>query len=264
MKRYYVYLTINLINNKKYIGEHYGELDDDYLGSGTLIQRAINKYGRENFKKEILYISQTQEENFQKEKEFIKAFNACKDSNFYNIHEGGSGGNTIAGWTEEQKRQYSELLSKKYSGEGNPRYGVHLTEETKRKISQNKDTSYMKTEEYRKNMSKAISGEKNGMYGKHHTEESKLKMSINSKGKVSGTKNGMYGKKGDNAINGKKIAMYDKDHNLIKVFNAKTAVLNFLGLKGHTQLDKAIKEKTLYKGYYWENYSVETNTEEQR
>ena len=96
----------------------------------------------------------------------------------------------------------------------------------------------------------------------YFSEESKLKMSINSKGKVSGTKNGMYGKKGDNAINGKKIAMYDKDHNLIKVFNAKTAVLNFLGLKGHTQLDKAIKEKTLYKEYYWENYSVETNTEE--
>lgn len=82
-------------------------------------------------------------------------------------------------------------------------------------------------------MSKAVSGEKNGMYGKHHTEESKKKMSINSRGKTAGEKNGMYGKKGNNAINGKKIAMYDEKHHLIKVFNAKTAVLEFLGMKGH-------------------------------
>ena len=38
MKQYYIYLTINLINGKKYIGKHYGELDDSYLGSGTILQ----------------------------------------------------------------------------------------------------------------------------------------------------------------------------------------------------------------------------------
>ena len=54
---------------------------------------------------------------------------------------------------------------------------------------------------------------------------------------------------------GKKINMYDENHILIKTFNAKTAALDFLGLKGHVGLDKAIKEKTLYKGYFW---SVET------
>ena len=63
------------------------------------------------------------------------------------------------------------------------------------------------------------------MYGKKHTKESKQKMSINSKGKTSGEKNGMYGKSGDKAINGKKIEMYDENYNLIKIFNAKTAVL---------------------------------------
>lgn len=93
------------------------------------------------------------------------------------------------------------------------------------------------------------------MYGKHHTEESKRLMSINSKGKNIGSKNGMYGKSKNNALNGKKVYMYDKNYNLIKIFNAKTAVLEFLNMKGHTGLDKAIKEKTLYKGFYW---SVET------
>lgn len=146
-------------------------------------------------------------------------------------------------------------MSEKYKGEKNPRYGVHLTEETKNKIRQNRNTDYMQTEEYKKIMSEAVKGEKNGMYGKHHTEEAKQKMSEHSKGKTSGEKNGMYGKKGDNAINGKHVNMYDKDHQLIRVFNSKTAVLEFLGLKGHTQLDRAIKDSTLYKGYYW---SVET------
>ena len=113
----------------------------------------------------------------------------------------------------------------------------------------------MQTDEYRNNMSKAVSGCKNGMYGKHHTKESKKLMSEHSKGKTSGEKNGMYGKSKDNAINGKKINMYDENHILIKTFNAKTAALDFLGLKGHVGLDKAIKEKTLYKGYFW---SVET------
>lgn len=133
-------------------------------------------------------------------------------------------------------------------------YGKHHTEETKQKIRENRDTSYMQTEEYRKNMSKAVSGSKNGMYGKHHSEESKQKMSQNSIGKTAGEKNGMYGKTGNNALNGKKVAMYDFNMQLIQVFNAKTAVLAFLGLKGHAGLDKAIKEGTLYKGYFWKNY----------
>ena len=213
------------------------------------------KYGKNNFKKEVLYISKNEEEKCQKEKEFIQVFNAVEDKTFYNIHEGGKGGNTTAGYSKEQKEMLSKKFSQKTSGKNNPRYGVHLTEDTKNKIRQNRDTSYMQTISYRQKMSKAVSGEKNGMYGKHHTQESKNKMSQNSKGKTAGEKNGMYGKKGNAALNGKKVYMYDKDFNLIKVFNAKTAALEFLKLKGHTGLDKAIKEKTLYKGYYW---SVET------
>lgn len=261
MKQHYIYLTTNLLTGKKYIGKHYGELDDKYLGSGTKLKEDIKKIGTEYFKKEVLFISSNEEENFNKEREFISAFNAVQDENFYNIHEGGNGGNTRAGWNKEEKEKYSQKMSNKYKGKNNPRYGVHLTEETKEKIRKNRDTSYMKTEEYRKTMSEATKGAKNGMYGKHHTEESKKLMSEHSKGKTSGVKNGMYGKSKNNAINGKKVYMYDKDYNLIKIFNAKTAVLDFLNMKGHTGLDKAIKNKTLYKGFYW---SVETNIEEQR
>lgn len=95
MKQFYVYKTTNLINNKQYIGQHFGELNDFYFGSGYLIQKAINKYGKENFKKEILKICQNREAADQAEKEFIIQFNAIEDDNFYNLQEGGTGGD---GW----------------------------------------------------------------------------------------------------------------------------------------------------------------------
>jgi hypothetical protein len=50
-KRYYIYITTNLINGKQYIGKHYGLINDDYFGSGILLQKALKKYGKENFKK---------------------------------------------------------------------------------------------------------------------------------------------------------------------------------------------------------------------
>ena len=255
MKQHYIYLTTNNINGMKYIGKHYGELDDSYLGSGTLLKRSLAKYGKENFSKSILYISKDDIENSEKEKYFIALFNAVSNPLFYNIHEGGSGGNTTAGYTEEEKQSLKRKLSEINRGKNNGMYGKTHSDQTKQFLSYwaqfERDNSIYQTEEFRKKMSQATRGSNNGMYGKKHSEESKQKMSINSKGKTAGEKNGMYGKSENNAINGKQIGMYDKDWNLIQIFNAKTAVLQFLGLKGHSQLDQAIKNKTLYKNYYW-------------
>lgn len=51
----YVYLTTNLINGKKYIGMHKKDyFDENYKGSGKILWYAINKYGWENFKTEVL------------------------------------------------------------------------------------------------------------------------------------------------------------------------------------------------------------------
>ena len=193
---YYVYITTNKINGMKYIGQHSGEIDDNYLGSGVKLKNAIKKYGKENFFKEILYIASSEKELNEKEKEFISKYNAVNDSEFYNIAPGGEGYNVKDLSEENYKIWYAKCL------EGN----------------QKRDTSYMQTAEYKEKMSKSTSGEKNGMYGKHHTEEAKKKMSENSIGKTLGSKNGMYGKKGMNAINGRHIKMFDKDHNLIKEF----------------------------------------------
>lgn len=213
----------------KYIGKHYGELDDVYLGSGKLLKADIAKYGKEYFQKSILYISNDDLENSEKEKQFIALYNAVSNPLFYNIHEGGSGGNTTAGYLPEEKEALRRKLSEVNRGKRNGMYGKHHTEKTKAFLSYwaefERDNSHYRTEDFRNKMSELTIGSNNGMYGKKHSEESKRKMSENSKGKTSGKKNGMYGKSGNNAINGKRIEMYDENHNLIQVFKAKTAVL---------------------------------------
>ena len=92
-KRYHViYQTVNLINSKIYIGAHSTDnLNDDYYGSGTNIVRAIEKYGKHLFRKDILHIFETPTEMFLKEKEIVTP-EFIKRSDVYNIVEGGYGG----------------------------------------------------------------------------------------------------------------------------------------------------------------------------
>lgn len=54
-KYHYVYRIINKLNNKFYYGVHStSNIDDGYMGSGKRLGYAKNKYGLENFEKEIL------------------------------------------------------------------------------------------------------------------------------------------------------------------------------------------------------------------
>jgi hypothetical protein len=87
-----IYQTTNLINGKTYIGKHSTtNLNDNYLGSGLNINRAIKKYGKENFKKEILLILQTEQSAFLWE-DLIVDHNFTNNPFTYNLKGGGRGG----------------------------------------------------------------------------------------------------------------------------------------------------------------------------
>jgi len=85
-----VYMTVNLINNKKYIGAD-SKNNPKYFGSGRIIKKAIKKYGIENFNKIILEECNTLEELFNREKYWINFFDATNNDNFYNLLSGGQG-----------------------------------------------------------------------------------------------------------------------------------------------------------------------------
>jgi len=76
-----------------YIGSHQTEnLNDGYIGSGKHLKRAIVKYGKENFKFEILHFLSSKEEMFDLEQSIVNE-SFVKDPRTYNLKIGGSGGN---------------------------------------------------------------------------------------------------------------------------------------------------------------------------
>ena len=99
----YIYITTNLINNKKYIGMHKSStFNPNYKGSGKILWRAISKYGWNNFKVEILKWCFSKEELIDQEKYFIESYHACESRGFYNCMEGGHGGNNKTYLSEEE------------------------------------------------------------------------------------------------------------------------------------------------------------------
>lgn len=90
---YEIYLTTNLVNGKKYIGQHkLTKQKDYYLGSGKVLKEARKKYNYQNFKKEQLEICETLEQANERERYWINFYHAVNDENFYNLSKGGDAG----------------------------------------------------------------------------------------------------------------------------------------------------------------------------
>lgn len=121
-----VYLIVNKINNKKYIGEtvrrSYKERLIEHSVNCTKIQnyfyKAILKYGWDNFDKYVLFQTEIREETKENKKilndivnlkgrEYIAYFQSSNSKYGYNLTEGGDG---ISGYahTEENKKKFSE------------------------------------------------------------------------------------------------------------------------------------------------------------
>lgn len=109
----FVYLTICKVNGKKYIGKYEGKETDNYLGSGKLLKRALNKYGPEQFERIILERYSDTEECRNGEIKWIKRFNAVESKQYYNIAAGGEGGNTFAGIQGEERIKLIAKLKKR-------------------------------------------------------------------------------------------------------------------------------------------------------
>lgn len=86
----YIYLTTNLINGKKYIGQKKSNifLGNDYLGSGVILLKAVNKYGKNNFSVKLIATAESKEQLDNLEIKYIKTYREANE-NLYNIADGG-------------------------------------------------------------------------------------------------------------------------------------------------------------------------------
>lgn len=163
---YYIYEIRNKINNKTYIGQRKCPEDktpetDSYMGSGSYLKKAKDKYGIENFEKRIVISNIDSKKEIDKlEIEYIKKYREEGKAE-YNIADGGTGGNT----GEEVNKKISNTLK-----------GTHLSEETKRKIGLGNKGKII-SEEHKRRISAKNKGFKwSEKQKENHSERIKLAM----------------------------------------------------------------------------------------
>lgn len=108
----YIYKTTNIVNGRVYIGKHCSEeYDNKYYGSGTILCKAIEKYGLTNFTNEIICTANTIEELNQLEKRYIRYYKEKYGRKCYNIASGGDGGNVLLYANQEKIDKFIEKMT---------------------------------------------------------------------------------------------------------------------------------------------------------
>jgi group I intron endonuclease len=206
---YVIYKTTNLLNGKIYVGKRKIEYNkNSYLGSGKYFRRAVKKYGKEKFKKEIIEVCHPNVVN-NREIFWIKELKATELNIGYNLDKGGTGGNKVV-WTEEKRKELSDiiklnppLLGKKHSketielmsslkkGVRNPMYGRSLSEEKRRALSERhmgSNNPFFNKSHSKETIAKIIAGnlgrtmsEKNRKALQDRNKKTSKKVNINSK-----------------------------------------------------------------------------------
>ena len=191
-----IYRITNLINEKTYIGYTSHSPDRRFRQhcqpSGTsLINKAIKKYGEENFSFDVLYQSKDRDHTlFTMEEYFIRVENShANDGHGYNRSYGGTSNNRgITYGTETRKR-----MSKARIGKKRPNSGAKISSALKGRVI---------TDSHREKLRQAQTG-------KVLSEETKSKM-----------------RKSKNFTTEQRAAMADRARNLAKTRNQTRTVQN--------------------------------------
>lgn len=233
-------------NNKVYIGITSQRLNDRWRrGKGYKHCRhfnsAIQKYGWENIKHEVIKDNLTEQEALVMEIEQIKKYKSDTPEFGYNISHGGN----YRGKCSEETKKIISAIHK----------GKIVSEETKEKMRQNHAN---------------VKGANNPNYGRKFSEEERQRMSLAHKGKQAGNKNPMFGRKhsedarklqSENRKNkcvgagnhkSRKILQYDIEGNFIKSYECIHRAKEALHLSRGCHISSCAKGKlkTAY-GYVW-------------
>ena len=213
-----IYLTTNLINSKKYIGKDVNN-NPKYLGSGSILKKAIKKHGKKNFKKEILEHCLSKEELWQREEYWLNFYNAESNPLFYNKTNKAYGN---SGQTQNGKIKIS-----------NARKGWVPSDKTKKLMSENRKGHKMYNDEWRSKIKEALTGIK-------RSDETKQKQSKARKNKPSKSK--------------KSVLQYDKQGNFLKEHPSAVEAAKSLNKKTGAAITEVCNGKGNRKsifGYIW-------------
>ncbi len=125
--------------------------------------RAIDKYGWDNIKHQILFSNLTKEQACEKEVELISFYDSTNPQKGYNISSGGENSSP----TNATREKIRNTLIGKMAGEKNPFYGKHHSTETKEKLSKENKGKNAK--------------ENHPLWGKKHSQSSIEKMRKNKR-----------------------------------------------------------------------------------
>lgn len=221
-------------SNKAYIGitskdikERWG-LNGSHYKKNKHFWNAIQKYGWDNFKHEVLFENLTKEKACKIEILLIALFNTQNPDFGYNISPGGELGITGCHLSDETKQKISEANKGLLTGEKNPMHGVSPRE----RMDEDTYNSWLEqtivrvsSEEFKEKMRKINTGKKysdevnkkkgrqgseHPMFGKHHTEETKEKIRQGNLGKKDSEETK---KKKSEAMRGDKNPFFGKTHN---------------------------------------------------
>jgi group I intron endonuclease len=120
----YVGQTNNLVRRINYYRNHYKTNPYPFL-------RALNKYGFDETKFEIIATANTRSDLNILEIELIKSYDSTNKEKGYNLSTGGGG---LSGLKHTKK--YKDKMSKMYMGESNPFFGKSHTKESLVKMSE--------------------------------------------------------------------------------------------------------------------------------
>ncbi len=237
-----IYCTTNLINNRKYIGLDTAN-NSKYLGSGKNFKLAVKKYGKNNFRKDILTHCKNLEELLLMEEFYIQRLKADISKNYYNIAHGGGKiklcpicqydlkGNLLNCW-DSIKAVESQLgfNNSKITAVAKGNYGRRTAYGYVWRYSKDSFDKYPTTNQY------------------NFTEEQRNHLSEIHKG----NKNSMYGIKGKDNKKSVKIIQKDLEGKLIKIWDSVTLAQNTLNINNISMCLKKKRKKA--GGFLWEYF----------
>ena len=154
MQPYYIYKITNRITNKNYIGQRHCpinktiETDFKYMGSGKLIIQAENKYGLDNFEKEIIAVCFDKNEINILEKEYIRLCREIGQAQ-YNVADGGIPLTfNVNSASKENRKLVTDKIKNLYTDE-------YYKQKHSEKIKCEQFYKSIHSEEYKKKLSKA-------------------------------------------------------------------------------------------------------------